>query len=67
MAWPQLSPTLIAPPRPPDSKMHAVSLELEVLGRHDHPHLTVPFLKVAKASQHESVSLPDEVESFFIK
>lgn len=26
--------------------MHAVSLELEILGRHQHPDLTVPFLKV---------------------
>lgn len=29
-------------------QMRAVSSELEVLGRHDHPHLTVPFLKVLK-------------------
>jgi hypothetical protein len=54
-----------------EEPMRAVSSELEVLGRHDHPHLTVPFLKavseVAKASRHESVSLPDEVESFFMK
>ncbi|KAG8092661.1 hypothetical protein GUJ93_ZPchr0012g21605 [Zizania palustris] len=54
-----------------DEPMRAVSSELEVLGRHDHPHLTVPFLKavseVAKASRHESISLPDEVESFFMK
>jgi TELO2-interacting protein 1 len=27
-------------------QMRAVSSELEVLGRHEHPHLTVPFLKV---------------------
>ncbi|KAF0930817.1 hypothetical protein E2562_035397 [Oryza meyeriana var. granulata] len=54
-----------------EEPMRSVSSELEVLGRHDHPHLTVPFLKavseVAKASRHESVSLPDEVVSFFMK
>lgn len=26
--------------------MRSVSLELEILGRHQHPNLTVPFLKV---------------------
>lgn len=26
--------------------MRSVSLELEILGRHQHPDLTVPFLKV---------------------
>jgi hypothetical protein len=26
--------------------MQSISSELEVLGRHDHPRLTVPFLKV---------------------
>ncbi|XP_015697495.2 uncharacterized protein LOC102706507 isoform X2 [Oryza brachyantha] len=54
-----------------EEPMRAVSSELEVLGRLDHPHLTVSFLKavseVAKASRHESVSLPDVVESFFLK
>ncbi|KAF0904982.1 hypothetical protein E2562_039247 [Oryza meyeriana var. granulata] len=36
-------------------KMRAVSLELEAVS------------EVAKASRHESVSLPDELESFFMK
>lgn len=26
--------------------MRSVSLELEILGRHQHPELTIPFLKV---------------------
>ncbi|XP_051197741.1 uncharacterized protein [Lolium perenne] len=54
-----------------EEPMRAVSSELEVLGRHDHPHLTVPFLKavseIAKACSHESISLPDEVQSFYVK
>uniref|UniRef100_A0A452YQK6 TTI1 N-terminal TPR domain-containing protein n=1 Tax=Aegilops tauschii subsp. strangulata TaxID=200361 RepID=A0A452YQK6_AEGTS len=54
-----------------EEPMRAVSSELEVLGRHDHPHLTVPFLKavfeIAKACTHESISLPDEVQSFSVK
>lgn len=54
-----------------EEPMRAVSSELEVLGRHDHPHLTVPFLKavseIAKACSHESASLPDEVRSFYAK
>ncbi|KAK1385430.1 hypothetical protein POM88_023165 [Heracleum sosnowskyi] len=29
-----------------NSRMRSVSLELEILGRHQHPELTVPFLKV---------------------
>ncbi|KAL6906326.1 hypothetical protein ACP4OV_003927 [Aristida adscensionis] len=55
----------------PPIRMRAVSSELEVLGRHEHPHLTVPFLKavseIAKASLHESTSLPDEAQSFYVK
>lgn len=27
-------------------QMRSVSLELEILGRHQHPELTIPFLKV---------------------
>uniref|UniRef100_A0ACD5TMG3 Uncharacterized protein n=1 Tax=Avena sativa TaxID=4498 RepID=A0ACD5TMG3_AVESA len=54
-----------------EEPMRAVSSELEILGRHDHPHLTVPFLKavseIAKACSHESISLPDEVRSFYVK
>jgi hypothetical protein len=36
--------------------MQAVSSELEVLGRHDHPHLTVPFLKVLFYTYFHSVT-----------
>lgn len=54
-----------------EEPMRAVSSELEVLGRHDHPHLTVPFLKavseIAKACKHESTSLPDDAQSFYLK
>ncbi|KAJ1296121.1 hypothetical protein BS78_01G274900 [Paspalum vaginatum] len=54
-----------------EEPMRAVSSELEVLGRHEHPHLTVPFLKavseIAKACRHESTCLPDEAQSFFVK
>ncbi|WVZ57767.1 hypothetical protein U9M48_008112 [Paspalum notatum var. saurae] len=54
-----------------EEPMRAVSSELEVLGRHEHPHLTVPFLKavseIAKACRHESTCLPDEAKSFFVK
>ncbi|XP_062204924.1 uncharacterized protein LOC133906970 isoform X2 [Phragmites australis] len=54
-----------------EEPMRVVSSELEVLGRHDHPHLTVPFLKavseIAKACGHESTSLPDEAQSFYGK
>ncbi|KAH0456804.1 hypothetical protein IEQ34_014711 [Dendrobium chrysotoxum] len=51
-----------------EEPMRAVSLELEVLGRHQHPHLTVPFLKavneISKASRFESCRLPSVAESF---
>lgn len=33
--------------------MRAVSLELEILGRHQHPDLTVPFLKVNSYTVHD--------------
>ncbi|XP_064944838.1 uncharacterized protein LOC135596696 isoform X5 [Musa acuminata AAA Group] len=51
-----------------EEPMRAVSSELEVLGRHQHPNLTIPFLKamgeIAKASQTEASSLPDQTEIF---
>lgn len=54
-----------------EEPMRAVSSELEVLGRHEHPHLTVPFLKavseIAKACRHESTCLPDEAQSYYVK
>lgn len=30
----------------PIMQMRSVSVELEILGRHQHPELTIPFLKV---------------------
>ncbi|XP_020093536.1 uncharacterized protein LOC109713762 isoform X2 [Ananas comosus] len=52
-----------------EEPMRAVSLELEVLGRHEHPHLTVSFLKavgeITKASKCEACRLPDEAQSFY--
>ncbi|URE38592.1 Leucine rich repeat N-terminal domain [Musa troglodytarum] len=51
-----------------EEPMRAVSSELEVLGRHQHPNLTIPFLKdvgeIAKASQTKASSLPNQAEMF---
>ncbi|KAL1540550.1 TELO2-interacting protein 1 isoform X2 [Salvia divinorum] len=51
-----------------EEPMHAVSTELEILGRHHHPDLTVPFLKavaeIAKASKREAGELPDQLELY---
>ncbi|XP_042499486.1 uncharacterized protein LOC122077580 [Macadamia integrifolia] len=51
-----------------DEPMRSVSLELEVLGRHQHPDLTIPFLKavaeIAKASKHEAIMMPTQAESY---
>ncbi|EYU33785.1 hypothetical protein ABFS82_08G161200 [Erythranthe guttata] len=51
-----------------EEPMHAVSMELEILGRHHHPNLTLPFLKavaeIAKASKHEADKLPNQAESY---
>ncbi|XP_020262494.1 uncharacterized protein LOC109838460 [Asparagus officinalis] len=52
-----------------EEPMQAVSSELEVLGRHQHPHLTIPFLKaineITKASRLESCKLTQKAESFY--
>ncbi|KAJ1693480.1 hypothetical protein LUZ63_010178 [Rhynchospora breviuscula] len=52
-----------------EEPMRAVSVELEVLGRNKHSHLTVPFLKavneIAKACMREANGLPKKAESFF--
>ncbi|KAJ3681678.1 hypothetical protein LUZ60_014251 [Juncus effusus] len=52
-----------------EEPMRAVSLELEVLGRQERPHLTVPFLKavceISKACKSESLDLPKESELFY--
>ncbi|XP_072963405.1 uncharacterized protein [Typha angustifolia] len=54
-----------------EEPMRAISLELEVVGRHEHPHLTVPFLKavgeISKASRHEAFRLPNEAETFYVE
>ncbi|KAJ6917749.1 hypothetical protein NC652_019931 [Populus alba x Populus x berolinensis] len=57
-----------------EEPMRSVSQELEILGRHQHPVLTIPFLKVVfyavaeigKASKHEASSLPTNVESYLM-
>ncbi|CAI9088011.1 OLC1v1022238C2 [Oldenlandia corymbosa var. corymbosa] len=49
-----------------EEPMRAVSSELEILGRRQHPDLTIPFLKavleISKASEHEACILPSESE-----
>ncbi|XP_042012560.1 TELO2-interacting protein 1 homolog isoform X1 [Salvia splendens] len=51
-----------------EEPMHAVSMELEILGRHHHPNLTVPFLKavaeLAKASKREAGELSGQLELY---
>ncbi|KZV33836.1 hypothetical protein F511_29079 [Dorcoceras hygrometricum] len=50
-----------------EEPMRTVSMELEILGRHQHPNLTISFLKVvaeiSKASKREANTLPNQVES----
>ncbi|KAF7849400.1 hypothetical protein BT93_L0835 [Corymbia citriodora subsp. variegata] len=51
-----------------EEPMRSVSLELEILGRYQHPDLTIPFLKavaeIAKSLKREAFLLPTEAESF---
>lgn len=51
-----------------EEPMRSVSQELEILGRHQHPNLTISFLKavaeIAKASKLEASSLPTQAESY---
>uniref|UniRef100_A0A164X4Z9 Uncharacterized protein n=1 Tax=Daucus carota subsp. sativus TaxID=79200 RepID=A0A164X4Z9_DAUCS len=51
-----------------EEPMRSVSLELEILGRHQHPELTIPFLKavaeIVKASKREAVTLCSQAESY---
>ncbi|OVA08901.1 hypothetical protein BVC80_901g20 [Macleaya cordata] len=51
-----------------EEPLRSVSLELEVIGRHQHPDLTIPFLKavaeIAKASKHEACAMPTKSESY---
>ncbi|XP_006344919.2 uncharacterized protein [Solanum tuberosum] len=51
-----------------EEPMRAVSMELEILGRHQHPDLTIPFLKamaeIVKASKQEANALLDQTKSY---
>ncbi|KAK4369546.1 hypothetical protein RND71_013338 [Anisodus tanguticus] len=51
-----------------EEPMRAVSMELEILGRHQHPDLTIPFLKamaeIVKASKQEASALMDQAKSY---
>ncbi|CAJ1933002.1 unnamed protein product [Sphenostylis stenocarpa] len=51
-----------------EEPMRSVSMELEILGRHQHPVLTIPFLKavaeIVKASKREACLLPTQAELF---
>ncbi|ESW25029.1 hypothetical protein PHAVU_003G002100 [Phaseolus vulgaris] len=51
-----------------EEPMRSVSMELEILGRHQHPDLTIPFLKavaeIVKASKREAFLLPTQAELF---
>ncbi|MED6184843.1 hypothetical protein PIB30_051341 [Stylosanthes scabra] len=53
-----------------DEPMHSVSVELEILARHQHPDLTIPFLKavseVARASKREACQLSPQAESLVL-
>ncbi|XP_054809216.1 uncharacterized protein LOC129311171 isoform X3 [Prosopis cineraria] len=53
-----------------EEPMRSVSMELEILGRHQHPDLTIPFLKavaeIAKASRQEACLLTPQAESFAV-
>ncbi|KAK7310173.1 hypothetical protein RJT34_07504 [Clitoria ternatea] len=53
-----------------EEPMRCVSAELEILGRHQHPNLTVPFLKavaeIVKASKREACLFLPQTESFSI-
>ncbi|KAJ4705806.1 ARM repeat superfamily protein [Melia azedarach] len=53
-----------------EEPMRSVSQELEILGRHQHPDLTISFLKavaeIVKASKHEASTLPSQAESYLM-
>ncbi|KAK9684121.1 hypothetical protein RND81_10G187600 [Saponaria officinalis] len=53
-----------------EEPMRCVSMELEILGRHHHPELTMPFLKavaeIAKAAKQEADGLPAQSESYAV-
>lgn len=51
-----------------EEPMRLVSQELEIVGRQQHPNLTLPFLKavaeIVKASKNEASLLPDRAKSY---
>ncbi|XP_022028698.1 uncharacterized protein LOC110929817 isoform X1 [Helianthus annuus] len=51
-----------------EEPMRSISQELEILGRHQHPELTISFLRavaeIAKASKIEARSLPSQAELY---
>ncbi|KAI7758370.1 hypothetical protein M8C21_013731 [Ambrosia artemisiifolia] len=51
-----------------EEPMRSISQELEILGRHQHPELTISFLRavaeIAKASKIEACSLPSQAELY---
>ncbi|CAH2067873.1 unnamed protein product [Thlaspi arvense] len=51
-----------------EEPMRLVSQELEIVGRQQHPNLTLPFLKavaeIVKASKNEACLLPDRAKSY---
>ncbi|KAG9439501.1 hypothetical protein H6P81_019666 [Aristolochia fimbriata] len=53
-----------------EEPMRAVSVELEVLGRHQHPELTIPFLKavseIAKACKIEASTMSRDASAFLM-
>ncbi|CAA7394168.1 unnamed protein product [Spirodela intermedia] len=54
-----------------EEPMRSISMELEVLGRNQHPGLTVPFLKavreIMRASRREASAVSNEAESFYMR
>ncbi|KAK1278399.1 hypothetical protein QJS04_geneDACA023079 [Acorus gramineus] len=52
-----------------EEPMRIVSSELEVLGRHQHPDLIIPFLKavleIAKSCKREALLMPNNAQSLF--
>ncbi|CAM8940472.1 unnamed protein product [Rhodiola kirilowii] len=51
-----------------DEPLRSISAELEILGRHRHPNLTLPFLKaiagIVRASKGEASSMPGQAELY---
>ncbi|KAI3496636.1 hypothetical protein L1887_39007 [Cichorium endivia] len=51
-----------------EEPMRSISKELEILGRHQHPELTISFLKavaeIGKAAKLEACSLPSQAELY---